>query len=88
MFIILHLYEVARPDYTVAWASLPKKAFPKIITNGGFAKSGATVLSPLACGEIALGNSVMHCIAAHPSFSMVQRSNNGAMAATHALLLV
>src|SRR3989339_318969 len=51
------------PRFGVRSASFPKKG----ITEGYFAKSDATVLSPPACGEIALENSVVHCIVAHLS---------------------
>ena len=60
-----------------------------------FASEGFDLVSPPDCGEIALENSVVHCIAAHPSYPQTVahyteamahlRSNNGAMAATHAL---
>jgi len=46
---------------------IPKKG----ITDGFFAKSDATVLSPSACGEIDDKNSVVLCIAAHPSTTQV-----------------
>ena len=42
--------------------------------DGHFAKSDATVLSPFASGEIEDENSVVHCIVAHPSHPMAQRS--------------
>ena len=67
-----------------------KNAFPKKgIAYGYFAKSGATVLSPPARGEIDYGNSVVH----HPSHSLLNSAgaalNNeaiaAAMPATHAL---
>src|SRR3989339_1250722 len=53
-----------------------KNAFPKSsLPMAFFAKRDAVVLSPFACGEIAHGNSIMHCIAAHPSCPQVQRSD-------------
>jgi len=45
----------------------PPNAFPKKgIADSNFTKSDAAVLSHPARGEIDYGNSVVHCIAAHP----------------------
>ena len=72
------------PRFGVRSASFPKKG----ITEGYFAKSDATVLSPPAFGEIALENSAVHCCQ-RPSFTPDGAAlNTGAMAATNALLLV
>jgi|SRR3989339_1678 len=69
------------PRFGVRSASFPKKG----ITEGYFAKSDATVLSPPAFGEIALENSAVHCCQ-RPSFTPDGAAlNTGAMAATNAL---
>ena len=59
----LYPSKLACPDCSVGWESIPRK----VIAYSNFAKSGAIVLSPFACGEIALENSVVHCIVAHLS---------------------
>jgi len=59
------------PRFGVRSASFPKKG----ITEGYFAKSDATVLSPPAFGEIALENSAVHCLPkATLLFSLLQPS--------------
>jgi len=60
-----------------------------------FASEHFVIVHPLFCGEIALENSVVHCIAAHPSYTQVAARytaaiacpalNPVAMAATNAL---
>jgi len=60
----------------------PPTAFPKTgIGDSFFTKSDTTVLSPPACGEIALENSAVHSASTHPSCPQAQRSTTAAMAA-------
>jgi len=66
---------------------IPKKCIPsKTIADSFLAKSGAAVLSPSAFGEIDDNNSVVHCIAVHPSYPQTAAHYTEAMAATYALL--
>jgi len=72
----LYPSKLACPDCSVGWESIPRK----VIAYSNFAKSGAIVLSPFACGEIALENSVVLCIVAHPSTTQVAARYTAAMA--------
>jgi len=63
-------------------ATIPKKA----LLMAYFASEGFDLVSPPDCGEIALENSVVHCIAAHPSYPQTVAHYTEAMAHLRSIL--
>jgi|SRR3989339_985851 len=61
--------------FVITMSIIPKKhSLKRALPTAYFASEGFGFVPPFACGEIAHGNSVVHCIAIHPSIPLVQHS--------------
>jgi len=61
--------------FVITKGIIPKKhSLKRALPTASFASERLSFVPPPACGEIALENSVVHCIAAYPSYPTVRRA--------------